>query len=92
MGQQDEELRADVVADLKDAFVGEGPTRETFVVEGVAGKSVHVTCHTPDGIFREIFADFGLDRSDQRLQESLFETVRRTLDEVLAGEPPGRAD
>ena len=82
MGEEGEELRSDVIADLKDAFVGVGPTRETMVIEG---ETRLATCHTPDGHYREIFADFGLDRSDQRLQETLFDMVRRTLDAELAG-------
>ena len=88
MGEEGDELRADVLADVKEALTGDGPSAEVIEVAGVPGPQV---CITTEGVFRDVLDDFGLDRTDPRTQESFWEAARRAVDEALAGDALGGA-
>ena len=77
-GEEGEELRADVLGGIKEALTGAERWLETITVEGEPQ-----FCATTEGVFRMVFDQFGVDRSDLRLQEVLFEWVRQSLDELL---------
>lgn len=83
LGEEGDELRVDVLADVKDALVGDGPSVELIEVAGEPGPQV---CITTEGVFREILDDFDLDRTDLRIQERFWEAARRAVDEVPAGQ------
>ena len=89
MGEEGDELRADVLADVKDALVGDEPSLELIEVAGKPGPQL---CITTEGIYRAVLAQFGLDRSDPYIQETVWELVRRDLDEALGGDARGGAD
>lgn len=83
LGEEGDELRADVLADVKDALTGDGPSVEVIEVAGEPGPHV---CISTEGVFRDVLDDFGLDRADPRTQESFWEAARRAVDEALAGD------
>ena len=83
MGEEGVELRADVLADVKDALTGDGPIVELIEVEGMPGPQV---CITTEGVFRDVIEDFGLDRTDLRVQETFWETARQAVEEALSGQ------
>jgi hypothetical protein len=83
MGEEGDELRADVLADVKDALTGSEPSLELIEVPGEPEPQL---CITTEGIYRAALAEFGLDRSDPIVQESVWELVRRDVDEVLRGD------
>ncbi len=78
-----EELRADVLADIKDVLTGSEPSMELIEVPGEPEPQV---CISNEGIYRAVLAEFGLDRSDPYVQESVWELVRWAVDEVLGGD------
>jgi hypothetical protein len=82
-GEEGDELRANVLADVKDALGGDEPTAELIEVEGFPGPQA---CITTEGVFRNVLEDFGLDRTDPRTQESFWEAARRAVDEVLSAQ------
>ncbi len=88
-GEEGDELRADVLADLLDAMTDDVPTLEMIEVEGEPELQ---RCMSVEEFFREVLAEFGLDGSDMYLQETLYESVRRIVDEALAGDAAGRTD
>ncbi len=80
-GLDDRTIRATILGDLEEALTGDGPWMEALPVAGEPGP---VPCVTGAGVYRVIFQQFGLDRSDVYLQESCDVWVRRALDEALA--------
>ena len=92
LGEEGDELRGDALADVKDALTVDGPSVEVIEVAGVPGPQV---CITTEGVFRDVLDDFGLDRTDARVQESFWEAARRAVDEALdhaGGDAGPRAD
>ena len=53
MGEEGVELRADVLADVKEALVGDEPSLELIEVAGVPGPQV---CLTTEGVYRAVLA------------------------------------
>lgn len=89
LGEEGDELRSDVLADLKDAMADSASTVEMIEVPGEPGTH---RCISVEEFFRGVLAAFGLDGSDLYLQEIVYELVRGFLDEMLAGDGAGRAD
>src|SRR5436190_23273671 len=83
LGRRGDCLRAAVLGDLKAALRGDG-TRLVSIPTAAGPREFATTW----GIFGMILDDFGLDGRDLRVQEIVFEMVRRDLDAALAG---GRA-
>ncbi len=89
LGEEGDELRSDVLADLKDAMADSASTVEMIEVPGEPGTH---RCISVEEFFRGVLAAFSLDGSDLYLQETLYESVRRIVDEALAGDAAGRTD
>lgn len=84
-GTPEREIRAKAVRGLKEAIEGnEGIA--AFTVETAVGPVV--VCASSD-LFRLVFDDFGVDRSDPFVQESAFAYAVRYIDEVLADPAAG---
>src|SRR5690349_20304346 len=80
-GKGDEAVRADVLADVRQALTGAEPRIGLLQAEDAADPEPAIS--TP-GVYRLILDHFGLDRSDVYLQEAWTEWVQRTLAEALA--------
>ena len=78
-GQDDRSIRAGVLGHLREAITGDEPRMKA---PPVPGEPAPVPCVTGAGAYRLILQQFGLDRSDAYLQESLDTWVRRALDEA----------
>lgn len=89
LGEEGAELHAHVVGDLKAAFGDEEPSLEWIAVDGEPEPQA---CASTDGLFRMVLAEFGVDRSDLHAQETVFELVRRDLDEAIDEDAAGPTD
>lgn len=79
-GDDDAVIREGVVGDIKEALEGDEPWVKLIPLAGVPEPE---PCASLPGIYRMVLDHYGLDRCDLHLQESVFEWVRRALDEAL---------
>lgn len=84
-GTPEAEIRAKAVRGLKEAIEGNEDIA-AFTVETATGPVV--VCASSD-LFRLVFDDFGVDRSDPFVQESAFAHAVRYIDEALADPAAG---
>jgi hypothetical protein len=79
LGCDDDAIRSDVLGALKEALEGDRPCERTMTIDGKPAKMI-----SSAGIFRLMFEQSGIDRSDLRAQEDVYALVERTITEVFA--------
>jgi hypothetical protein len=78
LGYDADLIRAEVRAAILEALEGDEPWRQPVTLDGQQGYLV-----TPAGMFRLVFLNFGLDRTNPFSQERYFEVVTAEIETTL---------
>ena len=79
LGCDDHAIRSDVLGALKEALEGDHPCERIMNIGGNPTRMI-----SSAGIFRLMFEQSGIDRSDLHAQEEVYALVERAITEAFA--------